>query len=138
MNIQIVPTNTRMKAKPPVSQNLEQWRNFAQRITKNPFVKTYLIERDGTICGWCKKELYDLKIVHHISYDHYCSYDKVIRINSPTPTNPFKTRLVPDCKSCMEDTLERFETCMQKLVLVHSICNKHISDQLQSSGNSNL
>jgi hypothetical protein len=128
MNKCIVPTLSRSEARENITVDIEAWRNFAQRITKNPFVKAFLLERDGNKCSWCKKELQEKKIIHHTSYDHYCSYHVVLRIASPSEHNPFKTRLAPDCKKCKAENEDRFLACVSKLVLVHNMCNKKVSE----------
>jgi hypothetical protein len=128
MNNNITPTLTRAVAREKYRNDIESWKNFAQRITKNPFTKTYLFERDGEKCAWCQKPLYGQSIIHHVTYEHCCTYPKVIRVASPTENNPFKTRVVPDCKSCKENNSDRFMACMSKVVLVHNICNKKIAE----------
>ena len=129
MKKEIIPLLSRKEVKESIVANIEAWRNFAQRITKNPFVKAFILERDGNACSWCYKNLHEVKIIHHTAYDHICNYNKLIRISSPTVNNPNKTRLVPDCESCKQENNDRFMVCMSKLVLVHSICNKRISEQ---------
>jgi hypothetical protein len=128
MNTHIVPDLTRSQAREKFINNLEAWKNFAQRITKNPFVKNFLLERDGNRCSWCKCVLQQYKIIHHTTYEHICTYNKVIRISAPTLGQPYKTRLVADCKSCKEQSKEKFLECTNKLVLVHGMCNKIISE----------
>jgi len=128
MNKTIIPELCRSTARKNVIVDIEAWKNFAQRITKNQFVKAFLLQRDGTKCSWCHKDIHEIKIIHHTTYDHCCSYNVVIRIPSPTYKHRNKTRVVPDCKSCKENSIERFINCMDKLVLVHSNCNKSISE----------
>jgi hypothetical protein len=129
MNKSIVPELPINEAKKDFTANIEAWRNFAQRITKNPFVKAFLLERDGNRCSWCNCVLQQNKIIHHSTYKHTCTFNQVIKISSPTQGNPYKTRIVPDCKSCKEVSNDRFLNCMIKLVLVHGICNKVISEE---------
>jgi len=128
MNKEIVPFLSQKQAKESTGVDIESWRNFAQRITKNPFVKEFLLRRDGNKCGWCQNEIKQNRIVHHITYEHSCSYNIVIQIPSPTDKYPNKTRVVPDCKNCKEDNSNRFMSCMEKLVLVHGMCNKIMSE----------
>lgn len=125
----IVPVLSQRQAKENITVDVEQWKNFAQRITKNPFVKSFLLKRDGNRCGWCKGQFLKQPVIHHINYDHHCSYNVLIQIPAPTLNNPFKTRFVPDCKNCKIGNNDRFMTCMNKLVLVHNFCNKRISDE---------
>jgi hypothetical protein len=129
MDNTITPTHTRATAKEKYLNEIESWKNFAQRITKNPFIKVYLFERDGEKCAWCQRALYDQPIIHHITYEHYCSYTTVIRVASPTENRPNKTRLVPDCENCKKENTNGFMSCVNKLVLVHSNCNKKIAEE---------
>lgn len=129
MNRDIIPELPSSEARKDFAANIEAWKNFAQRITKNPFVKEFLLKRDGDRCSWCRCVLQQYKIIHHTTYEHACSYNKMIRISSPTLDNPYRTKVVPDCKSCKEENVDGFLTCMNKLVLVHGMCNKLISEQ---------
>lgn len=129
MYTSITPTLTRAVAKEKYLNDIESWKNFAQRITKNPFTKIFLLDRDGKKCAWCKKALYEQSIIHHITYEHCCTFSKVIRIASPTENQPNKTRLVPDCQNCKKGNTDTFLACMNKLVLVHNICNKKIAEE---------
>lgn len=129
MNSSIIPNLPSREARVPFVQNLEQWRNFAQRITKSPFVKAFLLERDGHECSWCKRVLGENKVVHHISYEHVCTFDRTIQIDTPTFKRSSRQRNVPDCESCKKDNNDRFISCMNKLALVHGYCNKLISEK---------
>lgn len=126
---EIIPPQSKTQARVNYLHDLEAWMNFAQRITKNPFVKEFLIARDGKQCSWCGKYLYNNAVVHHVSYDHVCSYNKCKEIATPIPGKPNKMRIVPDCENCKRDNGERFMTCMSKLALVHSGCNWKIATQ---------
>ena len=128
MNKHIVPDLTSREARENFADNIEAWKNFAQRITKNSYVKYFLRERDGNCCSWCHGKLIKRPIVHHIDYNHCCSFNIVISVPTPTLNDPYKTRIVPDCKSCKEQNKDRFMICMEKLALVHNICNKRIAD----------
>ncbi len=132
MNTVLIPTLSSGNAKLFFLRDLNSWRNFAQRITKNPFVKEFLLQRDGHDCAWCKRKLKDTIAVHHVSYEHSCTYNVVKAINTPTLNNPNKTRITPDCENCKKENNQRFMTCMDKLALVHSICNKKIFDTTSS------
>src|SRR5436853_3520383 len=108
MNRQIIPTLSRAQARTRLVADKEQWKNFAQRITKNPFARAFILERDGDRCAWCNCVMLKRKIIHHITYEHHCGYNKVIRITTPTPGYPNKTRIVPDCEGCRSENKERF------------------------------
>src|SRR6266498_5145338 len=101
MNKNIIPALSQREVKEQIV-DIEAWRNFAQRITKNPFVKEFLIQRDGQRCSWCKCVLQQNKIIHHTTYEHSCTYNVILKVSSPTEKFPGKTRIVPDCKGCKE------------------------------------
>lgn len=129
MDKSITPTLARAVAREKYLNVVESWKNFAERITKNPFTKIFLLKRDGMKCAWCQKSLYRQSVIHHITYEHCCTYSKIIRVASPTENRPNKTRLVPDCENCKRDNKNAFQACMNKLVLVHNICNKKIAEE---------
>jgi hypothetical protein len=128
MNSGLIPLHRSKDVKQNFEQNIEAWKNFAQRITKNLFVKNFLLKRDGSHCSWCKRTMNENFAVHHISYYHCCTFKKVTVVSTPTPSNPNNYRIVPDCESCKKENEKRFLECMDKLALVHSSCNKEISD----------
>jgi hypothetical protein len=128
MNNSITPTLTRAVAREKYQSDIESWKNFAQRITKNPFVKTFLLARDGHNCSWCQRNVTEHFVIHHISYDHFCGYNRLIRIVASTTKRPHRERQIPDCENCKKDSNQRFLICMSKLVLVHCLCNKQIAD----------
>ncbi|GAA4326093.1 hypothetical protein [Flaviaesturariibacter amylovorans] len=119
--IPMLPSSEAKKA-----YELLPWKLFARRITHNPYVKAYLNKRDGGICSYCQQPTGDSPLIHHISYDHCCTYGIEIGIPKATEKRPNRIRKTPDCESCHLDNSDRFETCMGKLRLVHSICNKLI------------
>lgn len=126
--MQIIPTESRRISKTFYTDNIEAWKNFAQRITKNQFVKEFLLNRDGNNCSWCDETTNNNFVIHHISYAHFCTYGIVKEVFSGTEMRPFKTRIVPDCQSCKQNNCIRFNECMDKLVLVHRRCNKEIAN----------
>lgn len=125
MNLAIIPTLSSMDAKRGFLHDIEAWKNFARRITKNLFVKSFLLERDGVKCSWCKKHLTAAPVIHHHTYEHVCTYNETKRI----VTSALRAREVPDCESCRQKDEHRFLTCMDKLSLVHAMCNKAIEDR---------
>jgi hypothetical protein len=128
MNPNIIPSGPQKVSKHLHLSNLDAWRNFAQRITKNSFVKKFLLDRDGTKCSWCNRQM-ETSTIHHVSYNHVCTYTAVITVRTPTEKRPHRTRVVPDCESCKKNNSEGFLSCMSKLTLVHSPCNKSIAEQ---------
>jgi len=106
-------------------------RRFASHILKNPYVKSYLLERQDHLCPWCRKpidENKDYSHIHHIDYDHVCDYDGTLEVHHPTPKRPDGVYKAPDCESCSKKNSESFQQCMSRLSVVHAICNKLIND----------
>ena len=105
----------------------ESWLNYASRITKNEFVIKYLLDRDGKLCSWCHKNMINRPVIHHITYEHKCTFNKIIHFDRPTDKRPNRTSKTPDCETCKNDNFSRFKSCLDKLVLVHGFCNREIS-----------
>jgi 5-methylcytosine-specific restriction endonuclease McrA len=107
------------------------WISYSRRITKNPFVKEYLFQRQKGICLYCHKPIKDIKKahIHHIDYMNICIYPKndYIEIPHPTPQRPNRTAKISKCEICFKENKEQFLKCISKLALVHSVCNKNIS-----------
>jgi hypothetical protein len=103
------------------------WRNFAQRITHHPDVQEYLHTREAGLCSHCKQPLNESVQIHHIDYDHYCSFGTMKIIATPTRKRLARSRSVPDCKACSQQRRELFDRCMSKLTVVHASCNAEIS-----------
>lgn len=103
------------------------WLNFSSRITKNPFVKEYLLKRDGRYCKWCKKAFIKEPVIHHLDYNHECSFNQNITVSCLKKTGKKGTRNTPNCELCMLENINAFKSCMSRLVLVHDYCNYSIS-----------
>lgn len=104
----------------------EAWLNFARRVTRNPFVKAHLSLR-GNKCAHCSWPLNMASVVHHVDYDHACSYPGTVRFSHPTAKRPNRSDKVPDCGNCKLVQEGAFLSCMGRLVLVHKLCNLKIS-----------
>ena len=104
----------------------EAWLNFARRITKNPFVKQHLALR-GNTCAYCSWPLNASYVVHHIDYDHTCSYPGTVRFLNATAKRPNRSDKAPDCETCKLVQEKAFLSCMVRLALVHKLCNMKIS-----------
>ncbi len=111
----------------------EAWKNFARRITRNPFVNEYLRHRDGEVCQLCKGNLRVGVVIHHKDYDHVCSFNKTIRLEHPTEKRPNRTNLTPDCESCSRESQGTFMSCMQRVVLLHTGCNAWLASDAQTA-----
>lgn len=107
----------------------EPWHKFARRITRNPFVKSFLAQRDAGKCAWCGETITGAGDIHHTTYNHSCTFAGTIIVRQQTVQRHARKREVPDCEKCMADNQARFEACMGKLVLVHQRCNIEISAQ---------
>ena len=109
-----------------VKKNIEEktyyrWHLYAIKITKNDFVKKYLFIRNEGRCLWCGLNIVEKKVVHHIDYNHFCSFKGTILSNNK------KSTLIPDCKNCAKLHYKKFIECTDKLLLVHPRCNMEIA-----------
>jgi hypothetical protein len=127
MNKKIIPILPQNIIRNKFSEDIDAWRNFAQRITKNPFVREYLFKRDGNKCSWCEKDFNKQPIIHHLSYDHKCTFNETTVITYSTEKKTFRERKVPNCQKCSQINSIAFNDCMNKLALVHRICNLQIA-----------
>jgi hypothetical protein len=105
-------------------QDLAEWKLFAARITRNPFVRDYLQQRQEHCCPWCggsTRSGYHLA-VHHLDYEHVCGFPKTI-----TPMGKRRAlKSVPDCQSCSIQASNLFSECMRRICLVHHGCHQEI------------
>lgn len=102
------------------------WKLFAENITRNRWVKQYLLNRAEGKCDWCNKGFVnaDEGIVHHKTYSSFCLCpDSCMEIYDPSLNNANRTIVIPNCGECQYK-----EKCLDQLALVHSNCNKEIND----------
>lgn len=108
----------------------DYWISYARRITRNKYVKEYLYKKNNGVCPYCHKKLnIDSSVIHHKDYMNVCLYPQsdYILIDNPTPKRPHRKAKISKCQLCKELNKEKFLHCMDRLELVHSICNKKIS-----------
>lgn len=109
-------------------QSSDEWRNFASRAQKNPFMKAFLISyaQNGT-CPYCGKRFTkdDLKNVqgHHKDYDHVCVTMETIRLSHPTSKRPNREVKCPDCQKCASVTADKFIECAKRIEFLHAGCH---------------
>ena len=115
-------------------KNSPQWRNYASKICKNPFVKQFLFDRQGGRCPFCGEIITKRKIVHHLNYKHTCKTSELIKVKSPTKKKPDRNVFVPDCERCSKETPRAFKKCMKNLRLVHALCNRDIEILKEETG----
>ena len=125
MNLKII--SPRKAADCEKDYDRERWLKFARRIKKNPYVQTSLALRDEDECAWCGEKIADGGDVHHISYDHACSFAGTIVVRLQTVQRHARKREVPDCERCRASDQVRFDACLGKLVLVHKLCSIEIA-----------
>jgi len=109
----------------------DYWISYSRRVTRNKFVKEYLYNRDNGICPYCKRKLdIDKAVIHHKDYMNTCIYhqDDYFVIDNPTSKRPNRKAKISKCQLCQKENPNKFLDCMSRLVLVHSICNKRISE----------
>ena len=101
----------------------EKWRNYAERITKNPFVAKYLMDKYGGVCQYCGLPIRGNMQIQHKDYSKECVTENTIRVAHPTPNRTDGTRKAPDCEHC-----DKFHECVDdSLFPVHAKCNMLIS-----------
>jgi hypothetical protein len=130
MDLKIIPARTAADCEKDYDKAL--WLKFARRIIRNQYVKDFLAQRDGGKCAWCGGVITDGGGVHHLTYAHTCTFAGTIEVRQQTVQRHAKKRTAPDCQRCQADNKARFDACMTKLVLVHHLCNKEISERPQS------
>ena len=100
MNELLIPAMGSEQAKKSFEKG--KWKNFARRLTKNPFMKEYVFERVNGLCPWCGKPLRKRNLhgfhVHHIDYFHQCKTSAFIEVPSPTEKRPDRKYKVPHCE----------------------------------------
>ena len=103
---------------------------YARRAQRHPYVREFIQERDGGICRWCGKRIYpgQKMNIHHMDYDHCCSYPGRVEIPTPTEKRQGRAFKGPDCQQCHASTPDAFNGCMSRLALVHSRCNAEINE----------
>ena len=132
MNLKIIPV--RKAAECEKDYDAARWRRFARRITKNPYVRNFLAQRDSQVCAWCGQKIAEGGDIHHTTYAHDCSFAGTIVVRQQTAQRHSRKREVPDCERCRASDEVRFGACMSKLVLVHQLCNIEISASQPGGG----
>lgn len=129
-NLNLIPAFGSEEMKAKHSNNLEQWKLFARRFQKNPFVQSMVLSRDNEKCQFCGYKLSIAKNfhVHHIDYDHVCKFGKVISIPQPSEKRPNRSFNGPNCELCHKEMPNLFSECIKRVVLVHPLCNKEIEE----------
>jgi hypothetical protein len=118
----------------------DAWKLFARRIQRHPFVKAHIIRRDyENGCPWCDRPFTSTENlqVHHVDYDHACTFLRSVTLDQPTSKRPSRSYTGPDCQSCGQCCPDQFEACMSRLRLVHPFCNARIAkaeNELRGTG----
>jgi hypothetical protein len=102
---------------------LENWKMFAQKIQRHPYVRQFIINRDKNICQCCHANIDSTFQLHHIDYYHACKFGKRIKTISSTIVRHNRILSLPDCEACHREKSEYFLQCTDRVELVHGICN---------------
>ena len=134
MNIDLIPKVASEKAE--LLHEKGRWRNFAQRIQRNPFVKAYIFTLHNGICPWCGLKLrkgtnLQRFQIHHVDYMHQCVNDIFVEMPSPTEKRPNRIIKIPDCQRCYSEKSVAFAACIERIVPVHKLCNAEIEIKRQ-------
>lgn len=103
----------------------ENWYKFSRKMRKHPFVKNYILKSQNSKCPICNKNIpnIDAGIMIGRNFAHFCQYDApVLKISTPTSSNPNRKSIVPDCENCLKDHPEYFQECVKRYMLVHNAC----------------
>lgn len=104
----------------------EQWERFAVEVCKNEFMRRFLFLRRRGICSCCCHPLAGDVVVHHVDYDHVCTFGGRKGI-SRSDYNVTGWVTGPDCEACLVASRTRFLACANRLRAVHEECNRLIS-----------
>lgn len=107
----------------------DAWEAFAVEVTKNAFMRFYLYGRGRRRCALCLHPFGGDTVIHHVDYDHVCSFGRRLMQPTPREDRPDIVVDVPDCEACFLESRERFFSCADRLRLVHSDCNRLLRPQ---------
>lgn len=105
--------------------SVDSWKTYTERICKNSFIKMVLHNRQNGLCAVCQSKLNDKAVIHHIDYDHKCTFQ-----DSGLDWKVPKTRVQPNCELCFQTHREWCDDCISRLFLVHNNCNYFIDHML--------
>lgn len=125
-NIYLVPWDWKPEIKENYSWDdflIKCWDLFANKVSRNRYVKFYLLNKQKSICPVCGNRIYnaDHGVVHCCDYDRICTCpDEAIEYYDPDPSLKEVNRFVkiPYCEGC-----DRKEDCLSVMVMVHKNCN---------------
>ncbi len=109
-----------------------KWRLYANRIRNNPVMRDRLLSRQKLLCPICENILDEETHMHHIDYDHICNYGRETEVYTGSISKRTKKRrvkLVPDCESCLVNSKANFNSCKNKLVMVHKACHGRLHSE---------
>jgi len=103
------------------------WGRFVYQILKNPFVKTHKLTQQKGKCSYCNTDINkEVYILHHKTYNYLCMNEKTIDTNDNS-----QYPIIPDCKSCLKNSPNRFNDCMSKIDYLHQSCHDKVHDLKQ-------
>jgi hypothetical protein len=95
-------------------QNSAAWRQFTDKICQSVAVKRALHESQAGRCASCRSDITSRTLddctVHHLSYDHRCTFG-----GNATPNL--------ECATCLAAAPRKAEACLALLVLLHTACH---------------
>jgi len=95
-------------------QNSAAWRQFTDKICQSLTVKRVLHERQAGRCAACRIDITSRTLddctVHHVSYDHRCTFG-----GNATPNL--------SCGTCLSAAPRKAEMCLALLALLHTACH---------------
>jgi len=76
----------------------EKWKNFVDRIQKNPWIREMVLKRNDGLCAYCGLPIKRNLVIYHGTFDHECLTSDTIKIPHKTKSNPTGFRKAPDCE----------------------------------------
>src|SRR5207253_49836 len=93
-----------------------------QRMGRNPFMRSTLLQRSHGRCARCGEEISNADrtyYVHHLTYEHECVYPELIQIPVARVRRgkPLVYRQkITQCEQCSADNPSAFAACAQRVI----------------------
>ncbi len=112
-------------------QGLSGWWQFTDAICRSAEVKRALLTDQSGCCADCDRAIVsrslDEAVVHHLSYDHRCTFGGNATQN-------------PDCDICISKDKQKSAACLRLLRLLHTDCHEalHTAEEYDPKWRSEL
>jgi hypothetical protein len=103
----------------PRHPHKQRWRQYTDNICKDIDIKNALSQRQDGVCEFCHGPFVFINledaVVHHLSYDHECTYNRRSNIFA-----------APRCGDCLRNFEQNAAACLRWLRLLHIECHKKL------------